>query len=85
MAAQYDHHLLSDPHNVLARNGFRDLGLDAQHFGGRGYRVLAYDNSSGMIAQLEQRRAEEIATNPDLLDSPSVPRHRLHLWTISRR
>jgi SAM-dependent methyltransferase len=80
VAAQYDHHLLLDPHNALARNAFHDLvarylpsdgtlldfgcgtGLDAQHYAGRGYRVLAYDNSPGMMAQLEQRCPAEIAS-----------------------
>jgi SAM-dependent methyltransferase len=36
-------------------------GLDAQHFARAGYRVLAYDNSPGMLAQLGQRCAAEIA------------------------
>jgi SAM-dependent methyltransferase len=37
-------------------------GLDALRFARKGYRVLAYDNSSGMIAQLEQRCKPEIAS-----------------------
>jgi SAM-dependent methyltransferase len=37
-------------------------GLDAQHYAQRGYRVLAYDNSPGMMAQLESRCADEIAS-----------------------
>ena len=36
-------------------------GLDAQYFAGRGYRVLAYDNSPGMVAQLEKRCPAELA------------------------
>jgi SAM-dependent methyltransferase len=79
MAAQYDHQLIRNPHNVLARDAFRDLverylpcgstlldfgcgtGLDAEHYAGRGYRVLAYDNSPGMVGQLRQRCAAQIA------------------------
>ena len=36
-------------------------GLDAQYYACQGYRVLAYDNSPGMVAQLEQRCPSEIA------------------------
>ena len=37
-------------------------GLDALHYAHRGYRVLAYDNSPGMLAQLERRCQAEIAS-----------------------
>jgi len=37
-------------------------GLDAREYVQRGYRVLAYDNSPGMMAQLERRCREEIAS-----------------------
>lgn len=37
-------------------------GLDALYYSQQGYRVLAYDNSPGMIARLKQRAAAEIAT-----------------------
>ena len=37
-------------------------GLDAAHYAGRGYRVLAYDNSPGMIEQLERRGADPHVT-----------------------
>ena len=37
-------------------------GIDALQFARKGYRVLAYDNSPGMIAQLENRCKPEIAS-----------------------
>src|SRR6185312_6124480 len=37
-------------------------GLDALYYAQQGYRVLAYDNSPGMIARLKQRATAEIAT-----------------------
>ena len=37
-------------------------GLDALHYAHHGYRVLAYDNSPGMLAQLERRCEAEIAS-----------------------
>lgn len=37
-------------------------GLDALHYTELGYRVLAYDNSPGMVAQLETRCAAQIAS-----------------------
>jgi SAM-dependent methyltransferase len=37
-------------------------GLDAQYYSRQGYRVLAYDNSPGMMDQLRQRCAAEIET-----------------------
>jgi SAM-dependent methyltransferase len=37
-------------------------GIDALAYARQGYRVLAYDNSPGMVAQLEQRCATQIAT-----------------------
>jgi SAM-dependent methyltransferase len=37
-------------------------GLDAMEYARLGYRVLAYDNSRGMVAQLEQRCAAQIAS-----------------------
>jgi SAM-dependent methyltransferase len=37
-------------------------GIDALQYARKGYRVLAYDNSAGMIAQLEQRCTAEIAS-----------------------
>ena len=35
-------------------------GIDALHYARQGYRVLAYDNSPGMVAQLEIRCQQEI-------------------------
>jgi len=37
-------------------------GLDALEYARRGYRVLAYDNSPGMLAKLEHRCQSEIAS-----------------------
>jgi SAM-dependent methyltransferase len=37
-------------------------GVDALEYARRGYRVLAYDNSSGMVAELERRCRNEIAS-----------------------
>jgi SAM-dependent methyltransferase len=37
-------------------------GLDALAYAQRGYRVLAYDNSPGMVAQLERRCQAQIAS-----------------------
>lgn len=37
-------------------------GLDALYYAQQGYRVLAYDNSPGMIARLKQRATAEIST-----------------------
>jgi SAM-dependent methyltransferase len=37
-------------------------GLDAKEYARLGYRVTAYDNSPGMVAQLERRCATEIAS-----------------------
>ncbi len=37
-------------------------GIDALEYARRGYRVLAYDNSGGMMAELERRCAAEIAS-----------------------
>ncbi len=37
-------------------------GLDALHYTQQGYRVLAYDNSPGMVAQLEARCRPQIAS-----------------------
>src|SRR5215831_14385175 len=36
-------------------------GVDALDYAHRGYRVLAYDNSAGMVAELERRCRHEIA------------------------
>ena len=36
-------------------------GVDALEYARRGYRVLAYDNSAGMVAELERRCRNEIA------------------------
>jgi hypothetical protein len=67
----------ANPHNVLARNAFRDVvarylqsgsmlldfgcgtGLDAPAIRCRVYRVLAYDNSPGMVSRLDQRPARQ--------------------------
>jgi SAM-dependent methyltransferase len=57
-------------------------GLDAQHYAGRGYHVLAYDNSPGMIARLEQRCAADISSGQIQTCSvafPSFPT-RLPSW-----
>jgi SAM-dependent methyltransferase len=54
-------------------------GLDALHYAQQGYRVLAYDNSPGMMAQLEKRCRTQIASRavatcaaayPSFLDRP---------------
>jgi len=37
-------------------------GIDALHYARQGFRVLAYDNSAGMVGQLERRCAAEIAS-----------------------
>ena len=37
-------------------------GVDAAEYVRRGYRVLAYDNSAGMVAELERRCRDEIAS-----------------------
>ena len=59
-------------------------GLDARAFARRGYRVLAYDNSAGMLDQLAARCSAEIAAGtivtcttdyPSFLDLlPKLPR-----------
>ena len=36
-------------------------GLDAHYYARRGYRVLAYDSSAGMVSQLARRCAAEVA------------------------
>ena len=40
-------------------------GVDALEYAHRGYRVLAYDNSAGMVAELERRCGNEIAAGAD--------------------
>src|SRR5260370_31678098 len=37
-------------------------GVDAIEYARRGYRVLAYDNSAGMVSELERRCRNEIAS-----------------------
>ena len=37
-------------------------GIDALHYAQQGYRVLAYDNSPGMVAQLEARCRTQFAS-----------------------
>jgi len=49
-------------------------GLDALEYARRGYHILAYDNSPGMMAQLERRCRAEIASGsitPKLMDYES--------------
>jgi SAM-dependent methyltransferase len=53
-------------------------GLDAHEYARRGYRVLAYDNSPGMIAELERRCQAEIASGaitPYAMDYSSFLNH----------
>jgi SAM-dependent methyltransferase len=57
-------------------------GLDAFEYARRGYRVLAYDNSPGMIAELERRCPAEIASGaitPYAMDYSSFA-NRLPQW-----
>jgi len=44
-------------------------GTDAQEYTQRGYRVLAYDHSPGMVAQLEQRGRDSIASGDLVISS----------------
>ena len=44
-------------------------GLDAIEYTRRGYKVLAYDNSPGMMAQLERRCGAEIASGSVIAES----------------
>jgi SAM-dependent methyltransferase len=48
-------------------------GLDAQQYVQHGYRVLAYDNSPGMVAQLQVRCAAEIAAGTIRTQTMSYP------------
>jgi SAM-dependent methyltransferase len=48
-------------------------GCDALHYARQSYRVLAYDNSPGMVAQLEQRCPTEIAAGQILTCSTGYP------------
>jgi ubiquinone/menaquinone biosynthesis C-methylase UbiE len=48
-------------------------GIDACHYARKGYRVQAYDNSPGMIAQLEQRCKTEIASGDIIAWSEGYP------------
>ncbi len=48
-------------------------GLDAQEYARQGFRVLAYDNSPGMVAQLRQRCQTEIAAGTVMPYSMSYP------------
>jgi SAM-dependent methyltransferase len=59
-------------------------GLDALHYAQHGYRVWAYDNSPGMVAQLEHRCEAEIASQkitPWSEEYPSFLDHFLQLPT----
>jgi SAM-dependent methyltransferase len=49
-------------------------GLDAQHYAQQGYRVLAYDNSPGMMAQLEVRCRPQIASGAVATCAAEYPR-----------
>jgi SAM-dependent methyltransferase len=80
LAVRYDEQLTRNPHDMLARQAFRELvtrlvpagstlldfgcgtGLDALAYAEQGYRVLAYDNSPGMIDQLRQRCEPQIVS-----------------------
>jgi cyclopropane fatty-acyl-phospholipid synthase-like methyltransferase len=48
-------------------------GLDALAYARSGYRVLAYDNSPGMVAQCQRRCAAEIASGTVTTYSMSYP------------
>ena len=52
-------------------------GIDALEYARRGYRVLAYDNSRGMVEELKRRCQAGIAAGeiaPYAMDYPSFPR-----------
>lgn len=53
-------------------------GIDAFHYARKGYRVLAYDNSPGMVAQLEQRCKAEIASGKITAWSEGYPSFLMH-------
>ena len=54
-------------------------GLDALNYAQKGYRVLAYDNSPGMVAQLEARCKAEIASGQVTAWSMDYPSFLDHL------
>jgi SAM-dependent methyltransferase len=53
-------------------------GIDALRYAKKGYRVLAYDNSPGMVAQLERRCSAEIAAGKITAWSESYPSFLTH-------
>jgi SAM-dependent methyltransferase len=54
-------------------------GIDALRYAKKGYRVLAYDNSPGMVAELEQRCRAEISAGQITAWSESYPSFLTHL------
>ncbi len=58
-------------------------GLDAFDYAQRGYRVLAYDNSPGMVAQLEARCGAQIASGTVATCAADYPSFldRFPAWT----
>jgi SAM-dependent methyltransferase len=54
-------------------------GIDALEYAQKGYRVLAYDNSPGMVRELERRCGREVATGKILPCSKDYPAF-LHRW-----
>ena len=48
-------------------------GLDAVHYARKGYRVLAFDNSPGMVAQLRNRSRAELDAGQIIAWSESYP------------
>jgi SAM-dependent methyltransferase len=48
-------------------------GIDALEYAHKGYRVLAYDNSPGMVRELERRCAREVAGGKVLTHSGDYP------------
>lgn len=53
-------------------------GIDALKYAQKGYHVLAYDNSPGMVAQLEQRCQSELASGRINAWSEGYPSFLLH-------
>lgn len=53
-------------------------GIDALQYAQKGYRVLAYDNSPGMVAQLEQRCKAQIASGEIIAWSEGYPSFLTH-------
>jgi SAM-dependent methyltransferase len=59
-------------------------GLDAVHYAGKGYRVLAFDNSPGMVARLRSRAQVEIHGGTITAWSASYPSFLANLPRVPR-